>query len=105
MITSVVVSYRVKPESVAEHVRLIEAVFAQLEAEHPDNVEYKVMRLEDGVSFVHVSTADTPDGSNPLPLLTSFRDFGRNSGDRVATPPVPTPADIIGSYQPPAPLG
>ncbi|HEY3036354.1 MAG TPA: hypothetical protein VGJ54_17065 [Streptosporangiaceae bacterium] len=69
MISSVVVSYQVRPEAVAEHVRLIEAVFAQLHAEQPDNVEYKVVRLADGVSFVHVSSADTPDGSNPLPDL------------------------------------
>jgi hypothetical protein len=64
VISSVVVSYQVRPEAVAEHVRLIEAVFAQLRAEQPDNVEYKVVRLDDGVSFVHISSADTPDGSN-----------------------------------------
>jgi hypothetical protein len=105
LISSVVVSYRVRPEAVAEHVRLIEAVFDQLHDEAPDNIEYKVVRLDDGVSFVHVSTADTPDGSNPLPGMTAFRAFGKDSADRVATPPVPTAADIIGSYRPPAPLG
>ena len=73
MISSVVVSYKVRPEAVDEHVRLIEGVFEQLQAEQPDNVEYKVIRLDDGVSFVHVSTADTPDGSNPLPELEAFR--------------------------------
>ncbi len=61
MISSVVVSYQVRPEAVAEHVRLIEAVFEQLHAEQPGNVEYKVVRLQDGVSFVHVSSA----GSRP----------------------------------------
>jgi hypothetical protein len=105
MISSVVVSYKVRPEALAEHVRLIEAVFEQLRSEAPDNVEYKVVRLADGVSFVHVSTADTPDGSNPIPQLTSFQEFGRSSADRVATPPVPTAADIIGSYHPDATLG
>jgi hypothetical protein len=104
VITNVVVSYRVRPEAVAEHVRLIEAVFAQLHAEHPDNVEYKVVRLDDGVSFVHLSSADTPDGSNPLPELAAFKEFGREVAGRVATPPVPTAADIIGSYYPAEPL-
>ena len=66
MISSVVVTYRVRPEAVEEHVRLIEAVFDQLRAEQPVNIEYKVVRLDDGVSFVHVSTGDTPDGSNPF---------------------------------------
>ena len=104
VITSVVVSYQVRPEAVAEHVRLIEAVFAQLRAEQPDNIEYKVVRLDDGVSFVHVSSADTPDGSNPLPELAAFREFGRDSASRVGTAPVPVAADIIGSYYPAVPV-
>jgi hypothetical protein len=98
MISSVVVSYQVKPEAVEEHLRLIEAVFTQLHAQRPDNVEYKVMRLADGVSFVHVSTADTPDGSNPLTRLDAFRAFGENVSDRVATPPTPVPAEVVGVY-------
>jgi hypothetical protein len=104
VISSVVVSYQVRPEAVAEHVRLIEAVFEQLHAEQPGNVEYKVVRLQDGVSFVHVSSAETPDGSNPLPELAAFREFGRDSAARVATDPVPMAADIIGSYYPAAPV-
>jgi len=105
MISSVVVSYLVRPEAVDEHVRLIEAVFEQLRNEQPANIEYKVMRLADGVSFVHVSTADTADGSNPLPKLAAFQQFGQNAGARVASTPVPTAADIIGSYHPNAPTG
>ena len=104
MITSVVVSYQVKPEATAEHVRLIEAIFAQLHAERPDNVEYKVVRLDDGVSFVHLSTADTPDGSNPLPEMTAFSEFGRDLASRVASPPAPKAAEIIGSYHPARPV-
>jgi hypothetical protein len=100
VITSVVVSYQVKPEAMAEHVRLIEGVFAQLHSESPVNIEYKVVRLADGVSFVHISSAETPDGSNPLPELPAFKEFGKDSGDRVATPPAPTAADIIGAYYP-----
>jgi len=100
VITSVVVSYQVKPEAMAEHVRLIEGVFEQLHAEGPVNVEYKVVRLADGVSFLHVSSAETPDGSNPLPELSAFKEFGKDSGDRVATPPIPAAADIIGDYHP-----
>ncbi len=104
MISSVVVSYQVRPEAVAEHVRLIGAVFAQLDREQPGNVEYKVVRLDDGVSFVHISSADTPDGSNPLPELAAFREFGSDLAARVATQPAPTAAEIIGSYSPANPL-
>ena len=104
MITSVVVSYQVKPEALAEHERLIRGVFAQLDAERPGNVEYKVVRLADGVSFVHISSADTPDGSNPLPQLAAFKEFSKEVAERAATPPAPTAAEIIGSYHPPSPL-
>jgi hypothetical protein len=103
VISSVVVSYQVRPEAVAEHVRLIRAVFEQLHAEQPGNVEYKV-GLADGVSFVHVSSASTPDGSNPLPELAAFKEFGKDSAARVATAPVPAAADIIDSYYPAVPL-
>jgi hypothetical protein len=105
VISNVVVSYTVKPEAVEEHMRLIEGVFAQLNAEASTNVEYKVMRLDDGVSFLHVSTADTADGSNPLPQLSAFQEFARELGDRVATPPTPMAAAIVGSYHPAHPLG
>lgn len=104
MISTVVVAYQVRPEALTEHVRLIEAIFAQLHAEQPANVEYKVVRLDDGISFVHMSSADTPDGSNPLPQLAAFREFGRDSAARVLTPPVPTAADIVGSYVPTVPV-
>ena len=95
-----VVIYQVRPEAVDEHVRLIKAVFGQLHSELPPNVEYKVVRLDDGVTFVHVSTADTPDGSNPLPKMAAFKEFAKDSAARVTTTPVPTAADIIGSYHP-----
>jgi hypothetical protein len=72
------------PKLSAEHVRLIRAVFEQLHAEQPDNVEYKVVCVAAGVSFVHVSSASTPDGSNPLPELAAFREFGKDSAARVA---------------------
>jgi hypothetical protein len=60
-------------------------MFAQLRNEQPDNIEYKVVRLGDGVSFVHASSGDVPDGSNPLPELAAFKEFGRDSASRAAT--------------------
>ena len=103
MKNSVVVTYQVKPESVEEHLRLIGAVFAELASSPRDDVAYRVLRLEDGVSFVHVSTADTPDGTSPLPQLASFREFGRQLADRVTAPPQATAAQLVDSYEPTAP--
>ncbi len=97
---SIVVRYTVKPEAIDEHVRLIQGVFEQLHREHPAGVVgYQVLRLNDGETFVRVSTHDTPDGSNPLPELSAFKEFGRDSGSRVSTTPNPTPATTIASYR------
>ena len=105
VISNVVVSYTVKPEAIEEHLRLIRGVFAQLDAEAPANIEYKVMQLADGVSFVHVSTADTPDGSNPLPELVGVQGVRRRISARGSRrPPAPSAATIVGSYHPGRPL-
>ena len=49
-----VVRYQAKPERADENQALVEKVFADLEARQPDGFTYKVFRLEDGVSFIHV---------------------------------------------------
>ena len=100
MISHVVVTYSVKPEAIEEHLRLISGVFEQLEAEGRDDVDYQVLRLADGVSFVHVSSADTADGSNPLPQLAAFRDFGADLASRVTAPPIASQADVVAVHRP-----
>lgn len=94
-----VVTYTIRPDAYAEHVRLIERVFAQLGEECPGNVDYQVLCLADGVSFVHVSNQDTDDGSSPLPALSTFKEFTSGLAQRVATPPAPSDATTIGTYR------
>ena len=98
MQNNTVVTYTIRPEAYAEHVRLIELVFAQLLTERPGTVDYQVLCLADGVSFVHVSNHDTADGSSPLPALSAFKDFTSNLAQRVATPPTASDARSIGAY-------
>ena len=101
MSASVVVTYRVRPEAVDEHLALIEGVFVQLREEARTDVSYEVLRLADGVSFVHVSTTDTDDGSNPLPGLAAFRAFTADLASRVEAAPVSSPADVVASFAAP----
>ena len=100
MKTTVVVRYELKPEALDEHLRLIQGVFAELAASAPTDVAYEVVQLDDGVSFIHTSTADTSDGSNPVPELASFQAFSAGLPDRVATRPTPAAATVVGSYRP-----
>lgn len=84
----VVVRYRVKPERVEEHEALIRQVFTDLTTQRPAGVDYQAMKLEDGVSFVHVAKITTADGKNPLTELASFKAFTAKIGERCDEKPV-----------------
>ena len=51
---AIVVRYQAKPDRADENQGLIEAVFADLDDRKPEGFTYKVFRLDDGVSFIHV---------------------------------------------------
>jgi acyl dehydratase len=96
MSKSVVVRYRTRPETADENAGLIEKVFAALAVVAPAGFQYATYRLADGVSFVHV--ASHADDHNPLSTLPEFAEFQRELPQRIADPPVPSDATIVGSY-------
>jgi len=95
---NVVVRYTVKPEHAEENKRLIERVFAELSERDPGGIRYATFLLEDGVTFVHVASIDTEDGSNPLGSISAFADFTRDIAARCVEPPVAQAAEVVGSY-------
>jgi hypothetical protein len=94
----VVVRYKVKPERVEENQALVEAVFAELSENDPGGLRYATFKLADGVTFVHVASVDTDDGSNPLGKISAFAEFTRNIGERCDEPPNAQDATVVGSY-------
>jgi hypothetical protein len=68
----VIVRYRVKPDRVAENEELVRAVYAELAGVQPEGLRYATVKLDDGVTFVHVAVHER---DNPLPGLASFRAF------------------------------
>ncbi len=94
----VVVRYRTKPERADENQKLVEAVFAALEQRQPDGLHYATFRLDDGVTFVHVATVTTADGTNPLDTTPEFALFTKDIAARCVDPPAAGPATLIGSY-------
>jgi hypothetical protein len=98
--TATVVRYQAKPERAEENQQLIEAVFADLEARQPDGFTYKVFRLADGVSFVHVvvehDEVERPDSLQDVP---AFQAFVAGIADRCEVQPVAAGATVVGGYR------
>ena len=96
----VVVRYQTKPDRADENQALIERVFEDLDARQPAGFTYKVFRLEDGVSFVHVviehEDVAEPDSLNDVP---AFRAFTADIADRCEVPPVASGATLVGDYR------
>jgi hypothetical protein len=96
-VTAFVVRYETRPEAADENRRLVEAVYAELNAGQPDGLCYATFRLADGVTFVHI--AITEGERNPLMETAAFQEFQRGIGDRLVRPPVHAEAEVVGSYR------
>ena len=94
-----VVRYQTKPDRADENQALIEKVFGELDDDAPDGLRYAAFRLADGVSFVHVASVDTDDGTNPLTATPAFAEFVRDIADRCEEGPVASDATVVGSYR------
>jgi hypothetical protein len=93
-----VVRYRTRPDRADENQALIEDVFRELHDRGTFGVRYAAFRLADGVSFVHVASTETDDGTNPLTETAAFGEFLRGIGDRCEAGPVASEATTVGSY-------
>ena len=94
-----VVRYQAKPERADENQQLIEAVFAELDERQPEGFTYKVFRLEDDVSFIHVVIEHDVDDPDSLQEVPAFQAFVADVADRCDIPPVATGATIVGGYR------
>jgi hypothetical protein len=98
--TATVVRYQTRPEAADENQRLIEAVFADLDVHKPEGFTYKVFRLDDGVSFVHVviehDDVEHPDSLQDVP---AFQAFVADIAQRCEQAPVARGAQVVGGYR------
>lgn len=93
------VRYKVKADRAGENEGLISKVFEQLKSEKLSGVRYASFKLDDGVSFVHIASIETTDGSNPLAELSAFKAFAAQIKDRCEEPPVAVDLTEVGSYR------
>lgn len=91
-----VVRYKVKEGRGDENQALVEAVFTELAATNPDGLRYGTIRLDDGVTFVHIARTEGED--NPLGESAAFKAFVADLPDRCAEPPAPMEGAVIGNF-------
>jgi hypothetical protein len=92
------VRYKLKADRVSENERLVEAVFEALKQARPSGLRYTTLRLDDGVSFVHIVSHSEADGSNALTALPAFKAFAAGIKERCEEPPVRVGLKVIGAY-------
>ncbi|MDB5070230.1 MAG: hypothetical protein JWM87_1341 [Candidatus Eremiobacteraeota bacterium] len=90
------ITYRAKPETMAEHERLIRGVFEELQTVAPGSVRYAVLRLDDD-TFVHVVA--TEPGGFSVPSLDAFKRFQEGIDERRSTPVESRGATVVGNYR------
>jgi hypothetical protein len=95
----VMVRYKLKPDRVTENEALVRAVYEELRQAEPEGLRYATFKLEDGVSFVHLSVTEAGDGRNPLSDLRAFKEFQAEIRERCEEPPVVTELEEIGSFR------
>ena len=94
----VIVRYKVLADRGNENIDFVKAVFAELNAARPENLRYATYVADDGVSFTHIASIETEDGSNPLAATEAFKAFQAGIRDRCENPPASTPVTLVGSY-------
>src|SRR4051794_36762643 len=97
--SAVVVRYQTKMDRAEENQRLIEAVFSELEARQLDGFTYKVFRLEDEVSFIHVLIEHDVADPATLQDVEAFRAFVADIGERCEVAPLALGAAVVGGYR------
>ena len=95
----VMVRYKTKPEYAGENQKLVEAVYEELARDEPEGLRYATMRLDDGVTFVHIADIDAEEGRNPLGDTTAFKRFQEGIAARCVEPPVAYNGDLVGSFR------
>src|ERR1044071_2074227 len=95
----VLVRYRVKADRVRENEEKVRAVYEELGQVRPDGFRYATFRGDDGVTFFHLASVETPDNKNPLASIAAFKRFSENIEDRWDEAPKVTELTETGSYR------
>jgi hypothetical protein len=94
----VLVRYKVKASKVAENEQLVKEVYKQLHEKKINGFHYTTLKLDDGVTFIHIAYSDTEQANKESSSLSAFKKFQENIKDRCDEQPVVSQVSVIGSY-------
>lgn len=94
---TVMVRYKTSEAHASANEALVHAVFDELRARAPGGIRYSTYRLDDGVTFVHIASHDSPD-ANALVELPAFKAFQSKLKERCVELPVLTELSPVDSY-------
>ena len=92
----VMIRYRLKPDQVERNEELVRAVYEEVHRAAPSGFRYVTFKLEDGVSFMHISESEGDE--SPLADIAAAKEFQREIADRCDEQPVVTQLTEVGSY-------
>jgi hypothetical protein len=93
----VIVRYKLKPDRVAENLKLVRGVYEELRRTESSGLRYATFQQDDDVSFVHLAISE--DGPSPLSKVKAFKEFQKEINDRCEEAPVVTELREIGSFR------
>ncbi|MGI8798618.1 MAG: hypothetical protein ACR2GE_04870 [Pseudonocardia sp.] len=91
------IRYTVRPDQVGRNLKLLRAVYEELESTQPDGLHQASFQLDDKITFVDFVMG--PDLPEPLPRLEAFQRFRRTLDARYDEPPVMTELSEVGSFR------
>jgi hypothetical protein len=97
MARQVMVRYKVAPAMVARNEELVRAVYAELHDADPPGFMYTTLKLDDGVTFVHIARSE--NGPGPLSELAAFQRFLDGIAERCTEQPVTSEFVEIGAFR------
>lgn len=94
-----IVRYKVKAGLVAENESLVRAVYQELARERVEGFHYCTLKLEDGVSFMHIAFSETEQANTAFTHLPAFKNFQAGIKDRCEELPEVKTVTVIGAYE------
>lgn len=96
--TVLMVTAKVKPESVDEIEAMGRKLFAAIEREQPQGLRYATCRLPDGVTYLNF--LELEDGVDyPIPKMPEGKEFQEKLKSWLAETPASESLTVIGSYR------